>query len=410
MQKIISKMQDNWLQKTWKNKTKKLAGLYLAAKPDGVRFRPIGTYAGCPHRILLGYAAIAWLNVLKFSGTKNFAIYKTSDLKQIVADFEELATNANLKISKTGFDIESFYSAVQQKHLIPRLEYFKEKYIKRNHTNRITIPKHKNDKKTKPHTGSSKAHNTISFHIDTLIGIARFATENAYFNIGNYVLKQEGGLSMGDPLSSPMALLYVAYDEHLFIMNKSIQRELNTDIIHILIRFADDILALYATNAQDIERAKTYIHKLITENIYEHDIDEKSLKIIEDEKSKNKYLDANVIIYNDKHNVKLTYHNKNKSIMKTDHQEVGRLHNANSPVPINIKINACATTLARIHDCTTIETDMIKPAIEILYEMKLLGYNYRHMHSALTKANRIRKTKFNTWETITKIAQLTFET
>ena len=79
-------------------------------------------------------------------------------------------------------------------------------------------------------------------------------------------------------------------------------------------------------------------------------------------------------------------------------------------VPINIKINACATTLARIHDCTTIETDMIKPAIEILYEMKLLGYNYRHMHSALTKANRIRKTKFNTWETITKIAQLTFET
>ena len=195
-------------------------------------------------------------------------------------------------------------------------------------------------------------------------------------------------------------------------MNKSIQRELNTDIIHILIRFADDILALYATNAQDIERAKTYIHKLITENIYEHDIDEKSLKIIEDEKSKNKYLDANVIIYNDKHNVKLTYHNKNKSITKTDHQEVGRLHNANSPVPINIKlhINACATTLARIHDCTTIETDMIKPAIEILYEMKLLGYNYRHMHSALTKANRIRKTKFNTWETITKIAQLTFET
>ena len=104
-----------------------------------------------------------------------------------------------------------------------------------------------------------------------------------------------------ETLAAPIALLYVTYDEHAYIMNKQIRN--NDKEITLKIRFADDILSLYATTANNMDRLRQTTYNDITKNIYEHDIDNKSLNIIQDDKSKNKYLDTDIII--NKNNIKL---------------------------------------------------------------------------------------------------------
>ena len=91
---------------------------------------------------------------------------------------------------------------------------------------------------------------------------------------------------------------------------------------------------------------------------------------------------------------------------ETRHQEIGRLHDANASVPINTTINACANILVRIYDSTTEALDMIEPSLEIFTEMKILGFNYRNIHSTITKASRIRKATI--WDAISWFANYRF--
>lgn len=317
MGKMFKNMGKTWLKYTWCRKPKILPSVYISVKLDGLRFRPIGTYAKTPHKTLLSYTATALFNIMIFSGLKCFAIYKTSRLKEKVAAFNEMANKDKLYIHKQSYDIKNFYTAIQKTHMLHRLHFLKQNYIKHNHTNIITIPKYK-DKKIQAHPGPDTTHNTINFNINTIIDIVCFALEHAYFVIGKHIIKQIEGLPMGDPISAPLALIYVAYDEHAFLLHKDI---LPPNIVLIVYRYADDIIRLLATKCLTTELI-VFINNLLEKEIYEHDIDTKSLEIKPDLSNDNKFLDADLIIYNNTKNIKLCYHNKNNDILSTYHQYI----------------------------------------------------------------------------------------
>lgn len=401
MTKILSKLKPTWLKHTWKNKPNKMPSLYLTIKQDGVRVRPIGTYAKAPHKKLLSYASTALITMLRYSGMKQFSLFESSKLKSIIQNFENTAIQNinNPTFNHQLYDIKNFYTEIQQKPLEHRLKFCANFFRKTNKTDYISIPKNKANKANKAHPGADTTSQYISFHINTLIEIAHFAINNAYFILGNHILKQILGLAMGDPMSAPLAFIYVAYDEHACTLHKYIKP--NNEICMLFLRYADDIYTLFAYNNKTLKNKPNKIDnisKYIKHHLYEHDIENKNL-LIKKEKT-NTFLDANIIFYNNHSQVKLTYNNKNTSILRTRTQTIGRFHDVNAYTSTKIKTNACATILTRIADFTTLTQDMLIPTIELITEMLTLGYNINHIHATLMKANRSRPS--NNWTQIDK--------
>ena len=170
-----------------------------------------------------------------------------------------------------------------------------------------------------------------------------------------------------------------------------------SNIIIFIRRYADDVIRILAMENLDPNIINKF-DKFITHDLYEHDIAPKNLILVQDHNKSNKYLDADIIIYNNHHNIKLTYHNKNNDLLLTNHQEVGRLYDYNDAMHIKMKINAFANLMIRTYDFTTYKNDCIQFIIQLIYEMSFLNYKYQHMHSAIIQCNRTRPCKI--WNTI----------
>ena len=77
--------------------------------------------------------------------------------------------------------------------------------------------------------------------------------------------------------------------------------------------------------------------------------------------------------------------------MKTLSQDIGRFFHAFDCTHTQTKIAAFANILVRAFDATTFPIDCIPAIIELMSEVFTLQYTFFDMHSALIKANRIRK-------------------
>ena len=403
---IQKQLNKKWLFHTWSSKKKKLSNLSLTIKMDGVRFRPLGMYHLVPHKPLLSYAASSLAFILENSGLKTFTLFRSKDLKQLISDFDIFCHTNDLHINFATFDIKNFFTEVQTTVILPRLKFVLDNYVKTNHTQYISVPKHKNkyanifNPVTKPHCGRDFSSFYYTFSMDMLYDIIVFAINNAYFRVGSYILKQSDGLPQGDPISPLMAIIYVAIDEHVFNTVMRSNLSTSTDIYLLLIRYADDLLRCIASRII-IDEDVAKIDDMIKNDLYERDITSKNLLLIKSEPDELKYLDADVIVYDNSSRIKIIYHNKNSDIIDCNYQTVGRLHDMNDYLHIKTKTNAFANMLIRVSDYTTYEIDYIKPALELMYEMSLLSYEWRHMYAAFRVCFNARRS--NIWLHIARL-------
>ena len=158
----------------------------------------------------------------------------------------------------------------------------------------------------------------------------------------------------------------------------------------------DDILALIATQ---LEHLVQEIHEYITNHLYEHD-QETHLFTIK-QTTDNTFLDYTIVVPPNMKSIKTIYFNKNNQITHTNTQTVSRLHHANAPSHINIKLASISTLLIKTHDTTTFPHDFIIPTFQILHETLTLGYTYNNFLSILTKTNKSRPHQI--WNTIYQI-------
>lgn len=410
VENIQKSMNKKWLYYTWKNKIKKLANLSLTVKMDGVRFRPLGMYHLVPHKKILSYVATALAFILEHSNLKTFTLFRSKDLKKYISDFDDFCKQNDLFIDFATLDIKNFFTEVQTNYLLPRLKFVLNNFVKYNHTKFVSVPKYKQYTKrntnTKTHKGRDNSYDFITLSTDMIYDIIVFALNNAYFKLGNYILKQGNGLPQGDPMSPLLSIIYVATDEHKF--NTIDKRILTTkyDIFLLILRYADDLIRCIASrNICDV--TLKLIDNYIENDLYECDVDNKNLLLIKSDKKDIKYLDADVVVYDDNHRIKIIYHNKNNDIINTDFQSFGRLHHHDDYLLMKTKINAFANMLIRIDDYTTYDYDFILPTLLILYEMFLLDYKWWHMFAAMTVCYRARRN--NIWFTCAKIAGALFD-
>ena len=363
-----------------------IPGIYITIKMDGVRARPIGSYAKTPYRLLLSRAATALLNILKFSGITQYTIYQSQHLKGYIRNINNIATTANAQIRKDTLDIKNFYLEVRKKALLPRIDFIFQAFKKKNHTDFISIPKYKNrNKNLLPHPGTDRSDAYINFNLDTLRAIICFALENAYFELGNHILEQINGIPMGDPLSGPLAFCYVAFDEHFFKLPPAI----SALALVFIKRYADDVLLIVISRFLSDALFNT-IRNLLIDSLYEHDIEKKGLSLKPDMENSDKFLDSDIMIYNNSKNIRLIYHNKNASVMTGSMQTIGRFTHMHTPTAIKNKLSAPTNICIRIADYTTYDYDMIQPINELICELTTLAYNRNDIRSIICMAHRSR--------------------
>ena len=155
----------------------------------------------------------------------------------------------------------------------------------------------------------------------------------------------------------------------------------------------DDIAAIIATPPSNPALAAVFFSTL-QDNTYDKDNKNLTIEIQEG----HIFLDAIFHIYNSLKSIKITYNNKNLSILDSDVQTIGRFHHINAPSLITHKLSAAQTILIKINDFTTHKIDMIQPTLALHHELTTLNYTANHFLSALTKANRTRKNSF--WHTL----------
>jgi len=125
----------------------------------------------------------------------------------------------------------------------------------------------------------------------------------------------------------------------------------------------DDVMCLIAVKqSNDKLFIITAFQNYIQHRLYDQEHSLLTLK----KQNTDKYLDTQIIIYNNEHSIKIIYNNKNNDLSRTLTQSIGRYHNCSAPSLMQHKISAALSTIVRIYDFTTFESDMIKPTLQIL--------------------------------------------
>jgi hypothetical protein len=247
-------------------------------------------------------------------------------------------------------------------------------------------------KKFPPLPYKSFSSKYIYFHLRDLRELIVFALDNAFYSLGVHILKQLVGLTMGDPFSPPLAILYVAVDEHKFTLPRSLQP--SNDLQLLIYRYVDDMQCLIGTRHNHNTLLNTLIHN-ITNQVYEADQDTKSLTIIQTHD--NKFLHSNFLI--NTNTIKMIFHNKNENIFDTHIQEVGRFASFHDHTSFSAKQSALLALFILVHDYTTHYHDMLIPLLQIAFEATLLSFPIHAILSTIIKANRSRPAPI--WATFT---------
>lgn len=390
---IASRIPSAWNHITRSRSVPSLAKVSVMVKPDGVRFRILGDYHDVPHIRLLKLGARAVFALLKLTPLQSFTLFNSTDLKDDIAQFSEHAHRSGLKIRSASFDIKNFFSEIRKDQLIEKFDFVVRLFTKEYRTNFISVPKYALNKKLPPLPAKSTDKNYAYFHLGVLRDIILFSISNAYFALGVHILLQIVGLAMGDPFSPPLAILYVAVDEHNCTLPPVLR--VSHDIIILIKRYVDDLQCLIASRYNHDNLFHRLVH-FIVNDVYEVGQDVKLLEIVRTFDTK--FLDCDIVIFDNSTSVKMIYHNKNSDILFDLFQNVGRFSSSEDPTHISHQINALQGFLVRICDFTSFPQDMIDPSLQIIAELAILGFPISFFQSAVTKTSRSRPSA--AWTTV----------
>ena len=387
---IQSKLSTHWRHRCKKpdlNPT--LPRVKVMIKQDGVRVRILCDYSQVPHKQLLKKAAPAVFALLQLAPLKSFTLFRMPSIVSDVKQFTAKAKVMGLKISYMSADIKNFFSEIRKTPLLEKFDFVVNLYFRQHGTYFISVPKYDCYKHLPPRPFKSSDSRYIFFDLRQLRDIIVFSIDNAYFALGVHIIKQLIGLAMGDNFSPPLAILYVAVDEHRSRLPRILVHPV--EVLILLKRYVDDFLGLIATKSKHELRYARLVHFVVNE-LYEPNQPSKLLKIVQT--FDNKFLDSDYIISPCKSSIKLVYHNKNKDVGFDFFQDIGRFQSFQDPGPLLLKLNAVLAVLVRIYDATSLESDLPPIVQQLILELSLLDYPKSFFTQAFIMANRARPSPF----------------
>lgn len=235
----------------WKhlcNSSTVLPNPWLMVKQDGKRWRPLCSYAGALHKRFLSIFSFALTHVLRLSGIHHFALFHSFNSKDHVADFNSYCSVHGSKIFKFSFDVKNFYTEINKDLLLYRVGIILKAYRDRHHVNFVSFPKRKS-KILDPLPAFSTDPKYFCISLDDLVIMIKIALDFAYYGLGVHIIHQIIGLAMGCPFSPPLAILYLAFDEHMSRLPKFNDLYRKFMFKFLLERYMDDLILLVAVSA-----------------------------------------------------------------------------------------------------------------------------------------------------------------
>ena len=304
------------------------------------------------------------------------------------------------------YDVKEFFMNISHPHLLHRIKFTFTIYRKRTKSNYISVPKYRSQAKNLPplpgRPPPNQAHKYFVISLDTLYDIIVFALKSAVFELGSIFILQILGLPMGGHFSPSLSIFYLVYDEHHRLRPiRSLITNMFPSAHMVIVRYVDDgVTMMAAKDAHTLRRLRILLMFFLLSFLYEHDlpVSQRRLKILPVFNS-HKFLDTNIIIYNDHTRIKLTYHNKNADIFTSSRQNIGRFFDHGAAVPLSHTLAGPITILIRIHDHTSFIIDMLQPISRVIYETHfLLSYPHTRVVSIIQKAARARPSPI--WVTV----------
>jgi hypothetical protein len=369
------------------SKTDQLPHPWLMIKPDGVRWRPLCSFAGAMHKKFLSIFSFALMFLLRLSGIKHFALFDCFAFKDHVSDFNNRCIENDSFIFKFSFDVKNFYTEIDKQLLLIRVKFIIEFYRRTHHVNFISFPKNKSkDLLPKPCFTDNPLYFCIN--LDDLITMIQIALDFAYYGLGVHIILQVIGLAMGCPMSPPLAILYLAFDEHHSALPDFVRSYRPFKLHFLLDRYMDDLFLIVALTT-DFASAKAIAEKVanyVQHQMYDQISGLLTLKFVEE----NVFLDIEIVISVSAKRIKCIYFNKNAGMSHAFSQKVGRFYSANAPIDNMTKSNAALCICVRLHDLTTYVPDMIPGIVDLSHELRLLGFSQHFVRSLFLRADLSR--------------------
>jgi hypothetical protein len=363
-------------------------------KPDAKRWRPVGTYAKAPHKPILKKNSRALSALNKITPTKHNILFQNFDYKPLITDFNNHAQSTDSLIYLHTLDVKNFFTDITLNELLFRVKFYFQFYKNTFHTNYISFPKFKKDKHLPIIPGFTNDPLYYCISLTTLLKAITIALNNCFFVLGpRTILRQILGLAIGCPLSPPLAILYLAYDEHHSHIPALITQHKQYHLNILLSRYVDDVnlIISISSNHPNPSHLSDSIAHYVQFNMYDQKTKTLFLKRTNSPSDlTTKFLDTNPTIHPSRKSIKLVYHTVNKSFPLTLNQEIGRFYDPHANTHFSTKISPFTCICVRMHDLTSHQHDMIPPLLSLCAEATYLNYHPNSIISFLTKAHQIR--------------------
>ena len=229
-----------------------------------------------------------WCNVLKgYTGINHFFII---DKNQPIIDRLNKLNEKSLAKSIETFDFSTLYTMIKHEDLKENLTWFIEKAFNGAYgKGKKVMSVYSQEAKW---TNASKNNSTCTYDKSSFISIVNFLIENAFFEIGNVIIKQNIGIPMGTDPGPFMANAHLYKYEFEF---QDLNRKTNYKLaksLNYTFRYIDDV-----TPINDLGNFSKHINK-----IYPNDL------ILTKENTGSKIanvLDLNIQIFSNKFDIKV---------------------------------------------------------------------------------------------------------
>jgi len=394
------------------DKTKELPYSYCLLKnKDTTRVRPIVSYYHHPLKRTFNYASRALAFVIKQSGTKNFTLWKTGDLRACLMEIQRKLREkygTNTRFLSLCADIKNMYTELPHDMILKSIKFMLDKCQQHTRRGHVTLERLKHGQISLGRTAATTPTTHLTLSFSQLMKLCKFDIENTYFTSLGKILKQKRGVPMGSPGSPSYAICICSYYEHL-LYERLKRYDFNGDITDCSDivqgrRYIDDLYAVAAWDATDPAtkaRATHLLYHIQTETYHEF----MKLKT-EDTTNPVSFLEATLHTRtrsNGQDKITINYNNKNfDTLTSTGKLKLQTLQHRGSfinPAQVKAKI---VGQLHRIGSVVTSKRKRITAIAQFTMVASHLGYTAREIlngvHHMATTAKTLKD--YMNWTTI----------
>ena len=313
--------------------------------------------------------------MLKSFNSDEYVLWKTHSLKPHIIDANNSKTTSLQNTTILAGDLENMYTSLDHDSIIKAYDWLIKQTTDTKRAKGVNIPmfKHSGEPNLGSGTHNSESHVFLSFA--QIREIILFDLNNTYFSVGDTILQQHTGISMGSPLSPALAIMLCCFYEQSFRTAHAQNPLLKS--LHAA-RYMDDVLALVHHTPTEKPAAQSLLNDLST--CYHKNMTMDT----EDDTTDFKFLESTVTHPSPTREISLKYFSKNTPNIQANGKQLFFQYQDYSSYSIDKqKRGTIISTFCRINRSTMDRNDLINAYTDAIDQFFILKYPRQLLHKSL---------------------------